>query len=50
MNISDSAYTIKTGDRIAQLVVLPIEAAEFVIVDELPETSRGNRAFGSSGK
>jgi len=50
MNISDSAYTIKPGDRIAQLVVLPVEMADFVIVDELPETERGVRAFGSSGK
>ena len=50
MNISNEAYTIKSGDRIAQLVVMPIEAADFVIVDELPETTRGTRAFGSSGK
>lgn len=50
MNISDEAYIIKSGDRIAQLVVMPVEAADFVIVDELPETGRGTRAFGSSGK
>lgn len=50
MNISDSSYTVKAGDRIAQLVVLPVETADFVIVDELPQTYRGSRAFGSSGK
>ena len=50
LNISEIDYVIKSGDRIAQLVILPIEAAEFVVVDELPETTRGNRGFGASGK
>lgn len=50
MNISDVDYVIKSGDRIAQLVVMPVENAEFIVVDELPETSRGNHSFGSTGK
>lgn len=50
MNISDMDYTIKTGDRIAQLVILPVEAANFIICDELPSTERGTKGFGSTGK
>jgi dUTPase len=34
--------------RIAQLVVLPVEAPELVEVEELPESERGVRGFGSS--
>lgn len=50
MNISDLDYVIKTGDRVAQLVIMPIEAADFIICDELPETNRGTKGFGSTGK
>ena len=50
MNISEVDYTIKTGDRIAQLVIMPVEAANFIVCDELPETSRNAKGFGSTGK
>lgn len=50
MNISELDYTIKSGDRVAQLVILPVEEANFVICSELPETSRGAKGFGSTGK
>ena len=43
------AYTIEPGDRIAQLIVLPIPPVEFVPVDELPEGVRGDAGFGSTG-
>ena len=43
-------YEIKKGDRVAQLVVLPVPAAHFVVVEDLPETSRGGAGFGSSGR
>jgi len=43
-------YVVKKGDRIAQLVVLPVPTASFVIVDELPEASRGEGGFGSTGR
>jgi dUTP pyrophosphatase len=43
-------YQVKKGDRIAQLVVLPVPVARFVVVDELPETTRGGGGFGSSGR
>ena len=42
-------FAIEPGDRIAQLVVLPIPAVRFRAVDELPEGDRGAAGFGSSG-
>jgi dUTP pyrophosphatase len=41
-------FVVEPGMRIAQLVVLPIPGLELVEVDELPETERGVRGFGSS--
>jgi dUTP pyrophosphatase len=43
------AFTVEPGMRIAQLVVIPVAAAEPVDVDTLPETPRGAAGFGSSG-
>jgi dUTP pyrophosphatase len=42
------AFVIEPGMRIAQLVVLPVPALELVEVDQLPESERGVRGFGSS--
>jgi dUTP pyrophosphatase len=42
-------YTVKPGDRIAQLVVLPIPAVRFVPVESLPGSARGTGGFGSTG-
>jgi dUTP pyrophosphatase len=42
-------YTVERGDRIAQLVVQPIEVTQFVAVDDLGSSERGLRGFGSSG-
>lgn len=41
-------FVAEPGERIAQLVVMPVEAAEVFEVDELPESDRGVRGFGSS--
>lgn len=49
-NRGDKTYTINPGDRIAQLVFLPIVRANFAIVNEFAETSRGTGGFGHSGK
>lgn len=49
-NRSQEAYTINPGDRIAQLVFLPIVRTEFEIVDEFKTTERGTGGFGHSGK
>ena len=49
-NLSDTPYTIQNGDRIAQLMVMPVAQAKIVEMDELPPTSRGEGGFGSTGK
>jgi dUTP pyrophosphatase len=41
---------IKRGERIAQLIIQEVARAEFVEVEELPGTSRGEGGFGSTGK
>ena len=46
---SDNAYSISVGDRIAQLIILPVTRAEFVPVETLPESVRGESGFGSTG-
>ncbi len=43
-------YTIQPGERIAQLVVVPVKQITFEIVDEMTPTERGEGGFGSSGK
>ncbi|MEY3373527.1 MAG: hypothetical protein RLZZ92_99 [Actinomycetota bacterium] len=47
---SEKKITIKRGERIAQLVIKEVSQAEFVEVEQLPGTSRGEAGFGSSGK
>lgn len=42
------AFVVEPGMRIAQLVILPIPEVDLVEVDELPESERGVRGFGSS--
>ena len=42
-------YTIAVGDRIAQLLVLPVTRARFIPVDRLPGSERGEGGFGSTG-
>jgi dUTP pyrophosphatase len=43
-------FRVEPGDRIAQLVVVPITSLEPVLVDELAESARGEGGFGSSGR
>ncbi len=43
-------YRIHRGDRIAQLVIRPVAEADFVVVDELPQSQRDVGGFGSSGR
>ncbi len=49
-NTGHADFDIKVGDRIAQLVIMPVEHADFEAVDELPDSGRGDGGFGSSGK
>lgn len=49
-NLSDTAYTISSGDRIAQLAVMPVVQARLEVCGSLDETERGQGGFGSTGK
>lgn len=48
-NFSFTDYNIKTGDRIAQLVIQEVCNTKMIEIEELSETFRGNAGFGSSG-
>ena len=49
-NFGKEPYTVKAGDRVAQLLILPLVISEVVRVDELPPShTRGENGFGSSG-
>lgn len=45
----DAAYRIEAGDRIAQLIVMPVPQARFIPVTDLPDSDRGEGGFGSTG-
>ena len=49
-NRSKAAFTIQPMDRIAQLIVVPVQQVEFNVVDEFGTSSRGAGGFGSTGK
>lgn len=48
-NDSDEQQKVYNGDRIAQLVFLPYISTEWNVVNELEETARGDKGFGSTG-
>ena len=50
INHGQEIFIVKTGDRIAQMVLTPIIKMELEEVKELPESIRGERGFGSTGK
>ena len=49
-NHSKDKFTVNDGDRIAQMVLMPVLKVEFEETNELPETIRGPGGFGSTGK
>lgn len=49
VNLSNEAYCVKPGDRIAQLVVAPVARAHLIEASDLGETARGFGGFGSTG-
>lgn len=49
-NRSEHSFTIEPGDRIAQMVFVPVVQAEFEVVDEFDTSNRGAGGFGHSGK
>ncbi|MDB2489198.1 dUTP diphosphatase [Gammaproteobacteria bacterium] len=48
-NRSEKDFEINPGDRIAQMIIVPVVQARFNIVDSFEETLRGDKGFGSSG-
>lgn len=49
-NRGQNAFTIQPGDRIAQLVFMPVVQAQFELVEEFDATERGEGGFGHSGR
>ena len=50
INLGQSAFEISPGQRIAQIVIAPVVQAEFVVVESLGDSQRGDGGFGSTGK
>jgi len=50
VNLSNETFTINDGERVAQLVIAKHEQAEWIEVEQLEETARGDGGFGSTGK
>lgn len=50
VNLSNEEFTIKNGERVAQMVIAKHEQAEWQLVEELSVTDRGAGGFGSTGK
>ena len=48
-NNDKEPQTIENGERVGQLMILPVIAADYTVVDELDETKRGSGGFGSTG-
>lgn len=49
INNSDTDFTVEPGDRVAQLMFMPVLSANLIKCDELDETERGSGGFGSTG-
>lgn len=49
-NISQKPYTVEPGERVAQMVIMPVDTAEYEEVDNINATQRGKGGFGSTGK
>ena len=45
----EAPFAVEPGDRIAQMIVMPVSRAQFVPVSELPQSERGTDGFGSTG-
>jgi len=50
INLSRKSFIVKSGDRVAQMVVCPVVKGKLQEVNNLPKTVRGKRGFGSTGK
>jgi dUTP pyrophosphatase len=50
VNLGDEPYTVEKGDKVAQLVFIPVAIAKIEEVDTLSDSSRGDGRFGSTGR
>ena len=50
INLSKKSFVVKSGDRIAQMILCPVAKGKLKEVKNLPETIRGKKGFGSTGK
>ncbi len=50
VNLSDEPYTVETGDKVGQLVIMPVEIVELEETHTLSESARGEGRFGSTGR
>jgi dUTP pyrophosphatase len=50
INLGQEPFTIRRGERIAQMVIAPVTQARWRVVEALPETARGAGGFGSTGR
>lgn len=50
VNLSGEDYTVQPGDRIAQMMVVPVVQPTVTLADELDETGRGSGGLGSTGR
>lgn len=50
VNLSDKSYTFEEGDKVSQLVIIPVVIAKLKEVDKLSESARGEGKFGSTGR
>lgn len=48
-NFSSQDFIVEAGDRIAQLIILPIATPDLELTDQLPPSPRGTGGFGSTG-
>ncbi len=50
INLGRKPFRIQRGDRIAQMIVAPVTRVSFQVVDDLPDTARGEGGFGHTGR
>ena len=50
INLSKKSFVVKSGDRVAQMILCPVAKGKLQEVKNLPKTLRGKRGFGSTGK
>ena len=50
VNLSNEEFVVNDGERVAQLVIAKHEQAEWIVVEQLEESARGEGGFGSTGK